>query len=333
MEVRSAYGNKTDFTIQALPVYDGQPAHVMLFDGLNHSDTLHQDTTLDMTYFRDQKAFLDTLLPEERLILKSYTYYGDGLINTMMRGGWTPASLMAHLQVAYTRTDAFKTILGPLDKLNEENCMARVTTYIERFQTVFNKVPVLTKPLRLFRGINPNEAFNPGVQEMSSPTMDYLSTTYDPIYTLLNSYVGKECCAYEFIVHPGVRALWIEPISKFPGEAEIVIDRNVIVVNGCRNTKTLLYKDVSDEQKPGIQRRDVRVVGYDILAPDAEPPPLIVDTALGFGRHIYNYLCSTRGGKRRKTKRRSGHRRQSRRSGRRIHSAFSQSPTGICRSG
>jgi hypothetical protein len=260
-----------------------------------------------MGYFDDQKAFLDGLTPEERLILASYTYYGDGLINTMMRGGWTPASLMEHLQVAYTRTDAFATILGPLKELNEENCMARVTTYIERFQTVFNKVPVLKKPMRLFRGINPNETFNPGTQEMSSPTMDYLSTTYDPIYTRLNSYIGKECCAYEFNLHPGVRALWIEPISTFPGEAEILIDRNVIVVNGCRNTKTILYKDVSDEQKPGIQRRDVLVVGYDILAPDAKPPPIIVDTALGFGRHIYSYLCSTRGkrgGKRRKTKRR-----------------------------
>jgi len=318
MEVLAAVGKKTDFTIRSLPEYDGQPAHVILFQGLDHSDTLHQDTTLDMTYFREQNEFLDALTPKERLILKSYSYYGDGLINTMLRGGWTPASLIAHLQVAYTRTDAFKTILGPLDQLNEENCMARVTLYIERFQSVFDKAPKLKKPMRLFRGINPNETFNPGVQEMSSPTMDYLSTTYDPIYTGLNSYIGKECCAYEFIVHPGVRALWIEPVSKFPGEAEIVIDRNVIVVNGCRKEKTILYKDFSDEQKPGIQRRNVMVVGYDVLALDAEPPPIIVDTStsLGFGTYILSSLCSKlvkRGGKRRKTKRRnkrrSGHRR------------------------
>jgi len=307
MEVRSAYGKKTDFIFRALPEYDGQSVHVTLFSGLNHSDTLFQDTTLDMGYFDDQKAFLDGLTPEQRLILASYTYYGDGLINTMMRGGWTPSSLMAHLQVAYTRTDTFTTILGPLNQLNEENCMDRVTTYIERFQTVFNKIPVLKKPLRLFRGIEANDTFNPGTQEMVSPTIDYLSSTYDPFNTPMNTYTGDTCCAYEFIVHPGVRALWIEPISRFPGEGEIVIDRNVIVVNGCRNKKTLLYTDFSDAQKQGPQLRDMLVVGYDILSRDAKPPPIIVDTAIGFGRHIYSYLCSTRhkrGGKRRRTKRR-----------------------------
>jgi len=321
MDVRAVFGKKTDFTLRALPEYDGQPAHVMLFDGLNHSDTLHQDTTLDMGYFDKQKEFIGALTPEERLILASYTYYGDRIINTMLRGGWTPASLMAYLPIVYTSTAkaTFTSILGPLNELNEENCIERITAYCDRFRTVFNKVPVLTTPMRLFRGIEANDTFNPGTQEMVSPTMDYLSSTYDPFQTPMNTYTGTACCAYEFIVHPGVRALWIEPISRFPGEGEIVIDRNVIVVNGCRTTKKFMYTDFSDEQKPGTQFRDILVVGYDILAPDAKPPPIVVDTSLGFGRHIYSYLCSKRGGKRRKTKRRnkrrSGHRRQSCRSG------------------
>ena len=295
----------------ALPDYgrSPKPKYVTLYDNMDHRDTLFQDTTLDMTYFRDQKAFLDTLQPEERLILKSYTYYGDRIINTMLRGGWTPKSFMTYISdIVYVREeDTFTSILGPLGQLNEENCLARVIDYIDRFRTVFNKVPVLTKPLRLFRGIEPNDTFNPGVQEMISTTMDYLSTAYDPIHnTILETYTGTQCCAYEFIVHPGVRALWIEPISNFPSEGEIIIEQGVTVINGCRNKKKLVYKTEND-----YRNRDVLVVGYDILPHDAKPPPIVVDTALGFGRHIYSYLCSTlgkngkRGGKRRKTKRRN----------------------------
>jgi len=139
--------------------------------------------------------------------------------------------------------------------------------------------------------------------------MDYLSTAYDPIHnTILETYTGTQCCAYEFIVHPGVRALWIEPISNFPSEGEIIIEQGVTVINGCRNEKKLVYKTEND-----YRNRDVLVVGYDIYPNSSALPPHLVikniaSNVLGVGRRILSKLCSIRGkrgGKRRKTKRRN----------------------------
>ena len=207
------------------------------------SKCVHQDADLDIEWFKAQLAFLKGLTTDERKLLRSYTRNGDEIINEILRGNPDVRNLMRIVNKLKTPTNRFentevddegtriqllegKTITTrdnlfaptPLDSINEKNVIQLATRYTNEFRKVFEKVPVLTKPLRVFRGVDPDDEIK------VFPLRGFSSTTYDPFSAHVESFANPKCCIMDIVLQPGVRALWIEPISHFDNEREVLVD-------------------------------------------------------------------------------------------------------------
>jgi len=170
--------------------------------------------------------------------------------------------------------------------------MKIIGDFVEKFRKVFMKVPILEKPLRVFRGIEVGSTFDPRKGGIPSPTIDYLSTTYDPYESKLHLYSGESCCIYEIVINKGVRALWVEPMSKYRDEREIIIENNVVIYNGCRKYKTLTY-GVYKNDDYAVETRQIDVFEFEIK-PYTLPITLTSRLRNGLTR-IYSKFCGTRG--------------------------------------
>jgi hypothetical protein len=244
------------------------------YKGWDHTAHIFQDSDFDTDYFLKQMQFLESLTEEERKVLASYTKYGDQLINGFLRGQWNNKSLFDFIssRMAGPREDdtpSWDEVFGDIFKdLTEDNCMAQVSSYVKKYIELFKKVPPVEKPIRVFRGVRVNDTFDPRKSGIKSPTIDFLSTTYAPDDSLLNRYAGEGCCIYEFVIYPGVRALWIQPLSYYRHEKEILIEYNIALYSGCSKFKELMFEkeedDDEDDEDHGYKFRYIQVYDFEI---------------------------------------------------------------------
>lgn len=183
-----------------------------------HDKIVYIESMPPSDFFDKQIEFLNTLSDNEKLILNSYGLHGDSLINSILRNKYTSQDLLNIISKIKTEygdnviTQLFNT---SFEEITEKNVEEVSKTYLEKFKEIFNKVPTVTTQFKVFRGTD-------------SPTSEFkgfISTTYDPMSNTLSTFTGPSCCVYELIVMPGVKALWLEPISKFSNEREIIIDQ------------------------------------------------------------------------------------------------------------
>ena len=51
----------------------------------------------------------------------------------------------------------------------------------------------------------------------------------------------KNCCVYDMILRPGVRAIWLEPISESQNEQEIILLPSTIQASYSHATEKVLF--------------------------------------------------------------------------------------------
>jgi hypothetical protein len=124
-----------------------------------------------------------------------------------------------------------------LEDITKDNVFKVATEYTKRFRELMMRVPPVESPFRVFRGVAPDEG---AIQVF--PLRGFSSTTYDPFTASLDIFtdVVTKCCVMDITLQPGVRALWIEPISDFEGEREILID-STNVTTDIEKTPTVRY--------------------------------------------------------------------------------------------
>ena len=246
------------------------------------SRCVHQDADLDMGWFKEQLAFLKSLTPADRDLLRSYSRTGDEVINTVLQGGTleTAKPMLLEVLKKLKRPVKAKPVVEvidasgdrrlrsvpigevvrpynlfsskPLSEINESNIVEVAQDYVRRFIAVFERVPVLTKPLRVFRGVIP-----PPCQRRVFPLRGFSSTTYDPFSASLNTFTEDMCCVMDIVLEPGVRALWIEPISHFEMEREVLVDSRSVTTEIPKDPirSTIVFvKRSSEVATPGKEK-------------------------------------------------------------------------------
>jgi hypothetical protein len=238
-------------------------------DRTKHETLLYQDDSFDFFWFFKQANFLDGLTDRELFLLKSYTRNGDEVINGLFRlkGQELVKELMRmvkHLQSPSGRSETRINIFDPvkLETINESNVVQVSTKYANEVFEIFKKAPPVENPMRVFRGLKPDLIED---NFKVFPLRGITSTTYNPMSSTLDTYTrnydkikatapslyeditkkfveaGKpmpsNCCVYDIILRPGVRAIWLEPISQFPGEQEIVLLPSIIQASYSHPTK------------------------------------------------------------------------------------------------
>ena len=155
---------------------------------------------LPVSFQEDQTSFLDSLTSKETNILQSYTNVGDGIINQVLRGNFnTLTEDSINLLKKYTLED---TKIGA------------IPYYVSSFMNIVKKSPVIKETLRLYRGIK-------GEEHIDMHKNDIISTSYYP--GVIQQFKGNKCCSIVIDVKPGVRAVWIEKVSFYPEEREVII--------------------------------------------------------------------------------------------------------------
>lgn len=198
-------------------------------------------TVLSDSFKKSQTAFLESLTPDEKAILNSYTHHGDRITNAVLRG--TPLEGMRHHIESLPMTEPKGTTLG------------LIPSYVAKFMNVIKKAPIVTEEMTLYRGIN---AGSSPYQESNGN--EVLSTTYDPkiAKTFAGSSSVDHCCFITIRVIPGVRVLWIEPISRFPDEREVILIPPFMEVIESRKTLRDLVVAVSPSKRSGGTRKTRR---------------------------------------------------------------------------
>ena len=216
MDLESVQKNMTKVVIPG-----GDPSGFYIYRPTTdvHSTVLYSDG-IPQTFFDSQTKFIETLSEEEKQILASYSFIGDEVINKVLRNTENPDELMALVEKFKKSGSDYNFFKVPLDLIKPRNVMRFSREYVDRFNKVFSKVPVLDVPIKVFRG----------TRDFRNSLEGYISTTYYPFFTVAvkNQFVGDTCCIYECKLQTGVRALWLEPISTSPHEREILIEPAIL---------------------------------------------------------------------------------------------------------
>jgi hypothetical protein len=168
---------------------------------------------LPVSFQEDQTSFLNSLTSEESRILQSYTHVGDGIINQVLRGNvktLTEESVNYLLKKYLELKHVEKTQIEQLESIK----IGAIPYYVSSFMNIVKKSPVIKDTLRLYRGIK-------GEEHIDMHKNDIISTSY--YQGVIQQFKGNKCCSIVINVKPGVRAVWIEKVSFFPEEREVII--------------------------------------------------------------------------------------------------------------
>jgi hypothetical protein len=247
-------------------------------DRTKHDSLLYQDDSLDFSWFSNQAKFIDGLTDRETFLLKTYTRNGDEVINSLfkLKGRELVDTLMktvTHLKTPDRKGKPRVNIFDPvkLETITPANVVTISSKYANEVISIFNKAPPVENTLRVFRGLRPN---NDDGKLTVFPLRGITSTTYNPMDKVLTTYSdmhdvvkgidnkGKSlppnCCVYDMILRRGVKAIWLEPITEFPGEQEIVLLPTLIQASYSHpKLKTYYPKDSGYYQSVQVQTYDV----------------------------------------------------------------------------
>lgn len=221
-------------------------------DRTKHDSLLYQDDSIDFSWFSNQAKFIDSLTDREVFLLRTYTRNGDEIINSLFRlkGSELVTALMKvvnHLKTPQKDGKPRVNVFDPvnLQTINSGNVVAISSKYANEVISIFSKAPPVENTLRVFRGLRPNT--NDETTLTVFPLRGITSTTYNPMGSVLSTYsamhghirgeddeyarsfiargrpVPSNCCVYDMILRRGVKAIWLEAITEFQGEQEIIL--------------------------------------------------------------------------------------------------------------
>lgn len=237
-------------------------------DTTKHDTKLYQDIALDFDWFKKQHDFLASLTEAERTLLRSYTRNGDEVISRLYRPStytkkderyvvkertyFSPPETLTKdlLKIVETlktpfddgtpRPNIFDPV--PLDSINERNVLKQSRIYSQKLFKIFEKAPPVEKPLRVARGIrldDPATKVTPfsGVTSTTYALIGYTLSKFSSIYPdrakkpVFGDLIPDMCCAFDMILQPGVRAIWLEPITYWRNEDEIALLPSMVQVS------------------------------------------------------------------------------------------------------
>jgi hypothetical protein len=239
-------------------------------DNQNHDVMIYQDDSIDLSWFKKQADFLKSLNEREQFILRTYSRNGDEVVNSLMRLkniDTLKSDLMRTVNHLKTLKNGIPrvNIFHPVDlkTITPKNVIQIATKYVNELFDIFNKAPSIETQLRVFRGIKPDLGKDPVIYPLAGITstsynpliIEGFTTNYENFKKINQSWYGmlqkereslgkeilKNCCVLDMILRPGVKAIWLEPVSEFQNEQEIILLPTIIQASYSHPHQKVLY--------------------------------------------------------------------------------------------
>lgn len=210
------------------------------------NNVLHvKNKSIELPWVEAQIQYIQSLPDHEKAILGYYTYQGDTLINNYLRGTFDEDKYFAEFRKSAIRSPLFlyfkqahpSFTLADF-KLNDyflhmrQNYKKYIAQFAEDMQRIAEAAPRPTKPVKVFRGIKDASFFLKALKKTNSfISVDFQSTSIDPraavSFAAKNDMTGLGM-VLEIQLNPGTPCLYIQSISKFYEEFEIIIPPGIM---------------------------------------------------------------------------------------------------------
>ena len=211
-------------------------------------------------------------------IVKSYTYHGDRLANTYLRGvlsGLEDLMLSIRFSVedvpiAYQIYDHYDFLKNHGIKMPEKASMMKddkldmevmrtffdaqyrkltnqfvlrrlLKSYTDDLQEIIKNAPKFGETLYTYRGVKNEDFLEPGVLSYVNRSFSSTSLSMDVSSKFTESYSGYRCCMYNLEIDKSVPVLCIDSVSLVKDEYEVLIAYNVLF-NHNVDVKSQKYK-------------------------------------------------------------------------------------------
>jgi hypothetical protein len=238
----SIIDNKTKYVRSAIQSFDIDTDN--LGRGINSILENYDFKTTNMSFFQRNKEFLEKLTVRELVVLSGYTHEGDRLVNILLRKDselnpyidkiWHKHSknpkLGSIIPIYFQLLDAIniqgspKTVRDWIKTEERDENFYRIIKecieqYINELKAVFDKAPKLESEMFVFRG---TQTFYYGTDKSDVfINGDFTSASISPITAL--SFATNDCCFTQMKLKPGIKVIFIEPVTQHRGELEILI--------------------------------------------------------------------------------------------------------------
>ena len=143
-------------------------------------------------------------------------------------------------------------------KMSNQFVLGRLLkSYTNDLQTIIENAPRLGKNLRTYRGSKNEDFLEPGILSFINRGFSSTSLSLTVATGFTQRYYDLYCCLYDIDIDKSVPVLSIASVSKFPGEQEILISRNVIYERNILvrtmeyDSKQYLYRQIKVKKAPG----------------------------------------------------------------------------------
>ena len=211
---------------------------------------------VDLDWIRRQIEYVEHLSAYDKAVLKAYTYHGDVIVNSFLRGSFRPSQFLEsrrrmsvlapfHKYVLMKRgilPDALTSRLEFFRDL-EVNHRTYIKSFIADLQRIVLAAPRTAKPIKVYRGIKDPEYMYAELEKSRLfQTSDFQSTSVsaDQAVVFANNGLGV---VIEVLLDVGTPCLLMEAVTSFKEEVEILLPTGIKLSH--RQTVNKMYPPYS----------------------------------------------------------------------------------------
>jgi hypothetical protein len=193
-----------------------------------------------------KNTYFPLFFPLLNIIKKNINNLSDIMINVDSEILEYKTLIMSDFKTSKNKKELYEFICIKFTLFTKETIVKCIQELIKTVNTAIDGAPPLTKKLVVFRGSKGDYYFNKDTPNMLFRNKGFISTSINRGSASAFMY-GDSCCLSFITLLPGTRMLWLEGITRVPGEYEFLLSpKTTFFIRNHRVKKRFLGDEVKD---------------------------------------------------------------------------------------